>query len=60
MAGERREGGLSSLSDGVVAVEVPSLPSDTPLMVHLSEEGSSLSQRDSGTDVAAMMYPYLC
>ena len=38
LAGERREGGLSSLSDGVVAVEVPSLPSDTPLMVHLSEE----------------------
>ena len=38
MAGERREGGLSLLSDGVVAVAVPSLPAITPSIVPLLEE----------------------
>ena len=38
MAGKRQEGGLSLLSDGVVAIAVPSLPAVTPLMMPLSEE----------------------
>ena len=38
LAGEWQEGGLSLLSEGVVAVAVPSFPAVTPLMVPLSEE----------------------
>ena len=36
--GERQEGSLSLLSDSMVAVTVPFLPTVTPLMVPLSEE----------------------
>ena len=38
LAGEQWEGGLSLLSDGVIAAVVPSLPTVTPLMVTLSKE----------------------
>ena len=38
LAEKWREGGLSLLSDGMVAVTVPYLHAITPLMVPLSEE----------------------